>query len=234
MKAIVKIFICIFLLLFTITLHSQLSQIKGLNPTGLSQNDAGDGIKEALSKGTRESIKIVSIKDGYFGNVEIKIPFPEHAKEMESKLRSIGLGSKVDEVVLSMNRAAEDAAKDAEQIFIDAIKKMTINDALKIVHGENDAATKYLKKTTSTDLTIKFRPIIKASLDKVNATKLWSELITEYNKIPLVKKQNPNLTEYVTKKAIEGLFIMIAKKELEIRQNPTEQGSELLKKVFGK
>jgi len=201
--------------------------------SGLSEKDAAAGIKEALEKGTGESVSFVSKLDGYFKNPEIKIPFPENAKEIESKLRAIGLGSQVDEVVLSINRAAEDAAKSAQPIFIAAIKGMTINDAIQIVKGSNDAATTYLKRTTSPELRAKFSPVIKASLDKVDATSLWTEVINSYNQIPFVKKQNPDLTAYVTDKAIDGLFIMIAKEELKIRQNPVARTSDLLKKVFG-
>jgi hypothetical protein len=201
--------------------------------SGLTEKDAAAGIKEALEKGTGESVSFVSKLDGYFKNAEIRIPFPENAKEIESKLRAIGLGSQVDEVVLSINRAAEDAAKSAQPIFIAAIKGMTINDAIKIVKGSNDAATTYLKRTTSPELRAKFSPVIKASLDKVDATRLWTEVINSYNQIPFVKKQNPDLTAYVTDKAIDGLFIMIAKEELKIRQNPVARTSDLLKKVFG-
>ena len=200
---------------------------------GLSEKDAADGIREALVKGTGESVKLVSNVDGYFGNPEIKIPFPQEAKEIESKLRSIGLGKKVDEVVLSLNRAAEDAGNEAKPIFIAAIKGMSINDAINIVKGENDAATKYLNRTTSPQLNAKFQPVIKASLDKVDATKQWEELVKTYNKIPFVKKMNPNLTEYVTGKAIDGLFVMVAKEELKIRKDPMARTSEILKKVFG-
>jgi hypothetical protein len=200
---------------------------------GLSENDAADGIREALVKGTGESVKLVSNVDGYFGNPEIKIPFPKEAKEIESKLRAIGLGKKVDEVVLSLNRAAEDAGNEAKPIFIAAIKGMSINDAINIVRGENDAATKYLNRTTSPQLKVKFQPVIKKSLDKVEATKQWEELVKTYNKIPFVKKMNPNLPEYVTGKAIDGLFIMVAKEELKIRKDPMARTSEILKKVFG-
>ena len=203
------------------------------NKGGLSEKDAADGIKEALTKGTENSVKLVSNVDGYFKNPEIKIPFPPEAKEMESKLRSIGLGKKVDEFILSMNRAAEDAAKQATPIFIAAIKNMTIKDAINIVKGENDAATKYLKTNTSPELNQKFQPPIKAALDKVDATKYWGDLIEAYNKIPFVKKMNPNLTEYVTGKAIDGLFVMVAKEELKIRKDPVARTTELLKKVFG-
>ena len=200
---------------------------------GLTEMDAAAGIKEALEKGTGESVSFVSKLDGYFKNPEIKIPFPENAKEVESKLRAIGLGSQVDEVVLSINRAAEDAAKSAQPIFVAAIKGMTINDAIQIVKGSNDAATSYLKRTTTPELRTKFSPVIKASLDKVDATRLWADVIKSYNQIPFVKKQNPDLTAYVTDKAIDGLFIMIAKEELKIRQNPVARTTELLKKVFG-
>ena len=201
---------------------------------GLTEKDAVEGIKEALVKGTGESVTLVSKLDGYFLNPEIKIPFPENARAIESKLRAIGLGSKVDEVILTLNRAAEDAAKSAQSIFVSAITGMNISDALQIVRGNDNAATQYLAKTTTPELKAKFSPVIKSSLDKVDATRLWAELITAYNQIPFVNKQNPDLTGYVTDKAISGLFTMIAKEELKIRQNPLARTTELLKKVFGK
>jgi hypothetical protein len=200
---------------------------------GLSEKDAADGIKEALVKGTGEGVKLVSNVDGYFRNPEIKIPFPKEAKEAETKLRAIGMGKQVDKFILSINRAAEDAAKEAKPIFVTAITSMTISDAINIVKGNNDAATKYLQRTTSSQLNAKFQPVIKTSLDKVDATKYWGDLIRAYNKIPMVKKMNPNLAEYVTSKAIDGLFIMIAKEELKIRKDPLARTTELLKKVFG-
>jgi len=203
------------------------------NSKALTEKDAADGIKEALINGTGESVKLVSVIDGYWGNPEIKILFPPEAKEMETRLRAIGMGKKVDEFNESMNRAAEKAATEAKPIFISAIKGLTVKDAVNIVKGANDAATSYLKNTTSPELKVKFQPPIKTSLDNVNATKYWSDLITAYNKIPLVKKMNPNLTEYVTDRAINGLFIMIAKEELKIRKDPMARTSELLKKVFG-
>lgn len=201
---------------------------------GFTEKDAADAIKEALVNGTGASVKFVSALNGYLGNPEIRIPFPQEAKEVETKLRAIGMGKKVDEFNESMNRAAEQAANEAKSIFISAIKGLTVKDAINIVKGENNAAAMYLQRTTSPDLKFAFQPKIKASLDNVNATKYWGDLITAYNKIPLVKKQNPNLTEYVTGKAIDGLFVMIAKEELKIRQNPAARTSELLKKVFGK
>ena len=233
-----KIYFLVFIAIISIQntdaqLLKDAKKLIGSGGKGLTEKDAADGIKEALVNGTGESVKLVSILDGYWGNAEIKIPFPSEAKEMESKLRSIGMGKKVDEFNLSMNRAAEKAANEAKPIFIAAIKGMTVKDAVNIVKGQSDAATMYLKNTTSPDLKIKFQPIIKTSLDNVNATKYWSDLISIYNKIPLVKKMNPDLTGYVTDRAINGLFIMIAKEELKIRKNPMARTSELLKKVFG-
>jgi hypothetical protein len=203
------------------------------NTKGLSEKDASDGIKEALVNGTTKSVKVVSVLDGYWANPEIKIPFPTEAKEMESRLRAIGLGKKVDEFDLSMNRAAEKAAAEAKPIFIAAIKGMTVKDAIKIVKGEDNAATMYLRNSTSPELKEKFQPIIKSSLDNVSATKYWTDLITIYDKIPLVKRINPDLADYVTDKAIDGLFIMIAKEEIRIRKDPMARTSALLKKVFG-
>jgi hypothetical protein len=201
---------------------------------GLTEKDAADGIKEALTNGTGEAVKLVSAADGFFGNPEIKIPFPQDAKIVETKLRQVGLGSKVDEAILSINRAAEDAGKEAKPIFIAAVKNMTVKDAVNIVKGEDNAATMYLKQSSTAELSTKFQPVIKASLDKVSATKYWEDLIKAYNKIPMVQKMNPNLTQYVTDKAIEGLFVMVAKEELKIRKDPKAQTSALLKKVFGK
>lgn len=201
---------------------------------GLSEKDAADGIREALVKGTGESVNLVSAVNGYFSNPQIRIQFPEQARQIESKLRAIGMGSKVDEVILAINRAAEDAAKSAQPIFVSAITGMNISDAIKIVQGPNDAATTYLKNATTPQLRAKFGPVIKASLDKVDATRLWTELITVYNQIPFVTQQDPDLTAYVTAKAIDGLFIMIAKEEQKIRQNPQARTTELLKKVFAK
>ena len=210
-----------------------IKQVTDMTKGGLTEKDAAAGIREALVKGTGESVKIVSKVNGYFANPEIKIPFPQEAKDVEIKLRAIGLGSQVDEVIASLNRAAEDAAKSAEPVFVSAINGMSITDAINIVKGSNDAATVYLKKTTSPGLKEKFTPIIKTSLDKVEATRLWAEVIKQYNQIPFVKKQNPDLTAYVTDKAISGLFTMVAREEAKIRKDPAARATELLKKVFG-
>lgn len=200
---------------------------------GLSQGEAAEGIKEALMKGVNNGVQEVNKTDGYFKNPQIKIPFPPDAKNAEAKLRSIGLGDKVDEAVLALNRAAEDAAHEAKPIFMEAIKALTISDAINLVRGEKDAATQYLQKNTTQSLTDKFKPIIGTSLEKVNATKHWESVMNSYNKIPLVQKVNSDLEAYVTERAIMGLFTMVAQEELAIRNNPGARSSEILKKVFG-
>ena len=200
---------------------------------GFSEEEAGNAIKEALEKGTNSGVGIVSKPDGYFKSPEIKIPFPPEAKSIEDKLRQVGAGEKVDEAVESINRAAEDAAIAAKDIFIKSIKSLTVKDAINIIKGEKNAATEYLKRTVGAELKTAFMPKIKVSLDKVGATKHWTAVMTTYNKIPFVKKVNPDLSEYVTDIAIYGLFVMIAKEELKIRDNPVARTTDLLKKVFG-
>ena len=206
---------------------------KTLEGESVTTEEVAQGLKEALTNGVSKGSDLVSQIDGYFKNPEIKIPFPPEVKQVESRLRQIGLGNEVDNFVLTLNRGAEDAAKEAKPIFIEAVKQMTIQDAWAILRGESDAATQYLKRTTSTLLQEKFKPVIQNSLNKVNATKYYKDLVTSYNKIPLVQKVNPDLDQYATEKAIEGLFVMIAKEEKNIRANPLARTSELLKKVFG-
>lgn len=205
-------------------------KVKGLTPP--STEEVAAGLKEALTNGASKGSDIVSKVDGYFGNTEIRIPFPPDVARMESKLRQLGMGSQVDKFILSLNRGAEEAATEAKPIFVSAIKQMTIQDAWSILKGEQDAATQYLKRTTSTDLTNTFKPIVRKALEKVNATRYYSDLVTTYNKIPLVEKVNPNLDDYATERAIAGLFIMVAKEEKNIRENPGARTSALLKKVF--
>lgn len=199
----------------------------------LTTAEVAEGLKEALIKGISTGADVVSQLDGYFKNPEIKIPFPLEVKRVEDKLRQIGFGNEVDKFVMTLNRGAEDAALEAKPIFITAIRSMTIEDAWSILRGQDDAATQYLKRTTSGQLKEKFKPVIQNSLNKVNATKYYGDIVNRYNQIPFVQKVNPNLDEYATDKAIEGLFIMIAKEEKNIRQNPVARTSELLRKVFG-
>jgi Protein of unknown function (DUF4197) len=199
----------------------------------LTNEEIGNGLKEALTQGISKGADALSQADGYFKNPKIKIPFPPDAQKMEKKLRDIGMGEDVDNFIMTLNRGAEDAAKQVKPIFVDAIKKMTITDVMAILKGQPDAATQYLKNTTNTQLQAQFRPVIKASLDKVGATKHYKDLASTYDKIPFVKKVNPDLEAYTTDLAIQGLFYTIANEEKEIRANPTAQTSNLLKKVFG-
>jgi len=190
------------------------------------------GLKEALTQGTRKGADQVSKLDGYFKNPEIKIPFPPEVSVVETKMRMLGFVSQVDEFVLSLNRAAEDAAREAAPIFVSAIQKMTIDDAYGILKGQPDAATQYLKRTTSPQLKEKFKPVVQNSLNKVNATKYYGDLVGSYNRIPFVTKVNPDLNAYATDMAIQGLFVMIAKEEANIRRDPMARTTDLLKKVF--
>jgi hypothetical protein len=199
----------------------------------LSKEEVGQGLKEALTNGASKGSDLVSQLDGYYKNDAIRIPFPPEVIQVEQKLRQVGMGSEVDKFILALNRAAEDAAKEAKPIFVSAIKQMTIQDAFAILKGEEDAATQYLNRTTSPELNARFRPIIQRSLEKVNATQYYTDLITAYNKIPLVKKVNPELDAYATEKAIAGLFVMVANEERNIRKNPGARSSALLQKVFG-
>lgn len=200
--------------------------------TAPTADEVARGLKEALTQGATKGTGLVSQLDGYFKNPEIKIPFPPEVKLVETKLRALGMGKQVDEFVLSLNRAAEDAAKEAAPIFVGAIQKMTIQDAYQVLKGEPDAATQYLKRTTSPELKTKFTPVVKNSLNKVNATKYYADLVNYYNRIPFVQKVNPDLSSYATDMAIQGLFVMIAKEEKNIRKDPLARTTDLLKKVF--
>jgi hypothetical protein len=201
-----------------------------LVPTNL---EIGNALKQALQQGTTKSADQLSAVNGFFGNAAVKILFPPEAKKVEKTLRGMGMNKLCDNVILSLNRAAEDAAKEAKPIFIDAIKKMTLKDVSDILLGQKDAATQYFKRTTTAALTVKFKPVIKASLDKVGATKYYGTAAGEYNKLPFVKHLNPDITDYATQKTIDGLFLEIAQEELKIRQNlPDTRTTPLLQKVF--
>ncbi|MBS1743894.1 MAG: DUF4197 domain-containing protein [Bacteroidetes bacterium] len=199
----------------------------------LSNEEIINGLKEALSVGTNNSTKKLGAVDGFFKDAALKILMPEEAKKAEKTLRDMGMGSLVDKAILSMNRAAEDAAGEVGNIFLDAIKHMTLTDGLKILQGGDHAATDYLKAQTTAALIEKMRPVIDASLKKVDATTYWKEVFTAYNKIAF-KKVNPDLTAHVTEKAMDGIFYSVAQEEQKIRKDPAAQVTELLKKVFGK
>lgn len=198
----------------------------------LSNADIISGLKEALSVGAQQSAGKLSALDGFFKDAAIKILLPAEAQKVEKTLRDLGMGSLVDKAILSLNRAAEDAASSAAPIFINAIKGMTIQDALGILKGGDFAATNYLKGKTTTPLTEAFRPVIERSLGKVNATKYWSDVFTTYNKFA-ANKINPDLSGYVTGKALDGIFYQVGLEEQKIRKDPVARTTEILKKVFG-
>jgi len=212
---------------------SILNQIGGSSSSSLSSSDVASGLKEALQIGAQQASNKLSSVDGFLGNAAIKILLPPEAQKVEKTLRSMGMEKQVNDAITSMNRAAEDAAKSAAPIFIEAIKGMSINDAFGILKGGDSAATKYLQGKTTDQLTNAFKPIIQQSLDKVDATKYWNTLATTYNKVPMVKKVNTDISSYVTEKALSGIFYQVAQEELKIRKNPVAQTTDLLKKVFG-
>ncbi len=194
--------------------------------------DIANGLKEALTKGAINGTNLLSKPDGFFANAAVKILLPPEAKKIESTLRNLGMGKQVDDAILSMNRAAEDACKNATPIFTNAIKQMTVTDAIGILKGSDTSATAYLQQKTATDLTASFRPVIEKSLESTDATKQWNSLVSTYNKFSL-KKINPDLAGYVTEKSLNGIFTQIAFEEQNIRKNPVARTSDLLKKVFG-
>lgn len=212
--------------------NSALSSSNGGSAAQVSTGQIIMGLKEALTQGTTKGVNVLSVKDGFFKNPSVKIFFPPEAQKVEKTLRDIGMGSIVDQAIEKLNRAAEDATKGAGTIFVNAIKQMTINDAKNILMGSNDAATQYLKRTTSTQLENSFNPVIRNSLNKVGALDAWNAVITRYNQVPFVEKVNPNLDQYVTGKAMDGVFMMIQKEEALIRKDPVKRVSDLLRKVF--
>lgn len=209
----------------------KISEATTKNSSSLTTDEIALGLKEALNVGVHKSVAQLSNLDGFLKNEAIKIVMPPEAQRVEQTLRNLGLNKLVDDAIVSMNRAAEDAAKSAAPIFLDAIRGINFQDALNILRGGDFAATNYLKDKTTSALTQSFEPIIKSSLDKVNATEHWEKLFTAYNKVSL-KKVNPNLTAYVTERALNGLFHQIALEEKSIRKDPLQRSSDLLKKVF--
>lgn len=204
------------------------------NNSGVTENEAGQGIKEALSQGVTNAVLNLNKTDGFFGSEFYKMLLPEDAKKVEKTLRNIGMGAQVDKAILSINRGAEDAVAFAKPVFIDAIKEMTLKDALNIVKGPKDAATNYFKEKTKEKLIIAFTPSVKTSLDKVDATKHYSDIMNSYNNLPTTfKKVNPDLTSFVVGKTVDALFDQVAKEEANIRANPLARTSDILKKVFG-
>jgi hypothetical protein len=213
-----------------VTNHEYINKIQPGIPSSL---DIGKALVEALRQGTAKSSDQLSAVNGYFGNAAVKILFPPQAQKAEQQLRKLGLGKLCDNVILSLNRAAEDAAKQAKPIFFSAIQHMSLKDVTAILLGGQDSATQYFRANTTGQLTVSFQPVIQSSLGKTGATKYYADAAGEYNKIPFVKKMNPDITAYVTQKAIDGLFYEIALEELNIRKNlPAARSTPLLQQVF--
>lgn len=216
------------------TMKGLLGSAKDLVSAGNNQPGSQEivsGLKEALSIGAEKGTALLSREDGFFKNALLKIVLPPEVQKVEKTLRSIGMAKQVDEAILTMNRGAEEACKQAAPIFVDAIRSMDVNDAIGILKGGDTAATSFLRKAVTPSLTESFRPVIDGSLKKMDATKYWSAIVSAYNKISL-RKINPDLTAYVTEKAIHGVFVQIAEEEKEIRKNPAARTTDLLKKVF--
>lgn len=198
-----------------------------------TEAEAGGGIKEALNKGISSAVSHLNKPDAFFKSEIYKVLFPPEAQKMEKTLRDIGMGKMADDAIEAINRGAEDAVGFAAPIFVDAIKQMTITDALKLVRGGKNSITEYFRSKTSAKLKEAFIPVINSSLEKTNATKYYGDAVTRYNKVPFVKKMNPDLADHVADKTLFALFDRIGVEEANIRNNPAARTSELLKKVFG-
>ena len=205
---------------------------EAITPTSLSKDEVTKGLKEALIVGATNSAVNASEEGGFNNNLLIKIRFPKDAEKMKTTLVKVGMKSQVDKFEHVLNEAAEDASNFAKDIFINAVKNMSINDAISILKGDDNAATTYLKNQTSEKLYSKFKPVVRSSIEKVNLTKYWSTLAARYNSMPLTKAVNTDLEDYVTQQTISGLFILIGEEEKNIRNNPKARVSEILKKVF--
>ncbi len=232
-NTIMKLFFSAFLcsLLFSC---ETLSQLPGRTGGGVTEFEASQGIREALTQGVGRGINFLNRTDGFFGSEAYKLFLPPDAKKVETALRRVGMGAQVDKAILQINRAAEDAVGFAKPIFVDAIREMTVSDAINIIRGPKDAATMYFRDKTKEKLIAAFMPSIRSSLDKMNATKYYGDIVNTYNSFPTTfNKINPDLPSYVVGRAVDALFDQVAKEEMNIRENPVARTTEILKKVFG-
>lgn len=211
-----------------------ISKLPTGNGTGVTEAEAGEGVKEALGQGLVKAVLQLNKEDGFYKDAFYKILLPPDAKKIENTLRDLGMGKMVDKAILQINRAAEDAAGQAKPIFVDAIKNMNISDAIGLVKNGDTSATHFFRVKTTEKLVAAFQPVIKASLDKLEATKYYGDIVNTYNNFPTtLKKLNPDLNAFVTNRATEALFDLVAKEELNIRQNLAARTTDLLRKVFG-
>lgn len=229
-----KKFLVVVLVAFLFSGCAELQQVVNNLPNnvGLSQEQIGSGLRQALDNGIEHQVAKLTSKDGFYRNELVKILLPEELQAVDKGLRKIGLGNLADEGIKVLNRAAEDAVKTATPIFVNAVKEITFNDAKNILLGDKNAATNYLQSKTSQSLYNRFSPVIDNSFSKVGADKVWSNLITKYNSIPFVKKVNPDLTGYVTNEALKGVFTMIEIEEKGIREKVGLRNTALLRQVF--
>lgn len=204
-----------------------------LDISDISNAEASGGLKAALTQGAEKAVGQLSKADGFLGNPEVKIPLPDALKKAEKAMRMFGMDKQADELVLKMNRAAEAAVPEAKALLIDSVKKMSVQDAKAILTGGDDAATQYFKKTTSAPMAAKFLPIVKKATENVQLAQQYNKFAETGSKLGLVKKEQVNLEQYVTQKTLDGVYLMMAKEEAAIRQDPIGQSSKLLKKVFG-
>ncbi|GCD77705.1 hypothetical protein JCM31826_11870 [Thermaurantimonas aggregans] len=232
---IIKLFLLlpVLLLLNGCDVLTQVGGLPGINPLPPSEAEVTSGLKSALEVGITNAVKQTSENGGFLNNSLIRIPFPPEAARMERTLRDIGLGAQVDQFVRTMNAAAEEASKKATPIFVNAIRQMSFTDVMNIWRGDSTAATQYLKRTTSDQLRQAFTPVIKEAIEKVELTALWNPLASAYNSIPFVTPVNPNLENFITDRALEGLFAMVAREEAAIRRDPAARVNDILKRVFG-
>ncbi|NRB82356.1 MAG: DUF4197 domain-containing protein [Winogradskyella sp.] len=222
------------LIVFNFTACAELQNVINELPQGgtLSNADIAAGLRQALDFGIDKQVSKLTQKDGFYKNELVKILLPEELQKVDKALRNVGLGSLADSGLKALNRAAEDAVKEATPIFVSAVKDITFTDAKNILLGDDSAATNYLTTKTQTALYDKFRPVIQNSFSKVGADQIWTNLITKYNTLPLTNNVNPDLTDYVTSEALEGVYTMIALEEKEIRNKMSSRSTDLLKKVF--
>ena len=222
----------VFIAVFQLTACAELQQVINQLPGGLTNDQIAGGLREALNNGISNQVSTLAVKDGFFKNELVKILLPEELRKVDNTLRKIGLSKLADEGLKVLNRAAEDAVSEAIPIFVDAIKGITFTDARNILLGNKNAATVYLKNATTNALYQKFSPIINNSFQKVGADKIWTDLITRYNNLPLTNDVNPDLTDYVTGEALKGVFTMVEVEEKEIRAKVSKRTSDLLNRVF--
>lgn len=210
-----------------------MSNASALSLSDLSNTEATGGLKEALMQGASKAVATLGATDGFLGNKDVKIPLPKSMQKVEKAMRMFGMGKQADELVLKMNRAAEAAVPEAKALLVDSVKQMSVTDAKDILAGGDDSATQYFKKSTSDNMRAKFLPIVQKATADVQLAKQYNQFAKMGSKFGVVKEDQANLEEYVTQKALDGVYLMVAKEEAAIRKDPVGQASSLVKKVFG-